>query len=65
MYFEEKMINGIMHYRTNPDSEFTPYDIKELSRRYEDRRDTAEQLNRRLRDAAIKPNAAAGEEGTE
>lgn len=50
MYFEEKMIDGIMHYRTNPDSEFTPYDIKELSRRYEDRRDTAEQLNRRLRE---------------
>ena len=50
MYFEEKMINGIMQYRTNPDSEFTPYDIKELSRRYEDRRDTAEQLNRRLRE---------------
>lgn len=36
MYYEEKMIDGIMHYRTNPEGEFTPYDLKELSRRYAD-----------------------------
>ncbi len=50
MYFEEKMIDGIMHYRTDPDREFTPYDIKELSRRYMDARDKSEQLNQRLRE---------------
>lgn len=50
MYFEEKMIDGIMHYRTNPDGAFVPYDLKEMSRRYMDARDKAAQLNQRLRE---------------
>lgn len=34
MYFEEKMIDGVMCFRTEPDGEWRPFDIKELSRRY-------------------------------
>lgn len=34
MYFEEKMIDGVMCFRTTPDGEWRPFDIKELSRRY-------------------------------
>lgn len=58
MYFEEQMIEGIMHYRTDPDTDFKPYDLKELSRRYADERDKAAQLNQRLRDHdQVKKNA--------
>lgn len=35
MYYEEKMINGIMHWRGRKDGEFQPYTLEELSRRYE------------------------------
>ncbi len=35
MYHEEKIINGIMHYRLDPRNEFIPYTIEELSSRYE------------------------------
>lgn len=35
MYHEERIINGVMHYRTRPTDEFTAYTIEELSRRYE------------------------------
>lgn len=46
MYFEERMIDGVMHFRTVPDGEFRPYDIKELSRRYEELRDLHWQAKR-------------------
>ena len=36
MYYEEKIINGIMHYRTDPNGEWRAYEIQELSRRYEE-----------------------------
>ena len=35
MYYEEKIIGGVMCYRTNPDSKFTQYTMTELSIRYE------------------------------
>ena len=35
MYYEEKMINGVMHWRGSPDGEFTPFTIEEISERYE------------------------------
>jgi len=36
MYYEEKMINGILHYRTSPNDEFEEYSKEALSRRIED-----------------------------
>lgn len=37
MFYEEKLIDGIMHYRTDPDGEWIPYTLTELSRRYDDK----------------------------
>lgn len=34
MYYEEKLIDGILHFRSTPDAEFEPYTLTELSRRY-------------------------------
>jgi hypothetical protein len=34
MYYEEKLINGILHWRGDPDDEFKPYTLGELSGRY-------------------------------
>jgi hypothetical protein len=31
MFKEEKIINGILHYRDHPEAEFIPYTHKELS----------------------------------
>ena len=36
MYYEEQMIDGVMHWRGDPDAEFKPYTLKELSARYAD-----------------------------
>lgn len=36
MYYEEKMINGVLCWRGNPDDDFTPYTLEELSRKFED-----------------------------
>lgn len=38
MYYEEKLIDGIMHYRSDPNAEFKPYSLKQLSQRYDDMR---------------------------
>lgn len=38
MYYEEKLINGVMHYRTTPDGEWTAYTLYDLSARYNDTR---------------------------
>lgn len=35
MYYEETLINGIIHWRNDPDGEFTAYTLEELSVRYE------------------------------
>lgn len=35
MFYEEKMLNGVMCYRTSPHDKFRPYTLKELSARYE------------------------------
>ncbi len=45
MYYEEKIIDGIMHWRGTPDGEFKPYTLKELSQRYES---AVNELNRVL-----------------
>ena len=34
MYYEERVINGVLHYRTSPDDDFQPYTLEELTRRY-------------------------------
>ena len=36
MYDEEKMIDGIMHFKTMPNSEFRPIGLKQLSLRYQE-----------------------------
>lgn len=48
MYYEEKMIDGVMHYRGNPEHEFKPHDLKSLSARYEHLRNTNHELQVRL-----------------
>jgi len=34
MYYEERLIDGVMHWRNDPNDEFTVYTIQELSVRY-------------------------------
>lgn len=34
MYYEEKLIDGVLCYRITPDGDWDQYDLKELSRRY-------------------------------
>jgi len=50
MYYEEKVINGILHYRGNPDDEFTPYTIERLTQMYLDRDQAATAYNQRLQE---------------
>jgi|LakMenEpi03Aug12_release.lakeMendotaPanAssembly.Ray.scaffolds.fasta_scaffold3464727_1 hypothetical protein len=35
MFREEKIINGILHYRTSPDSDFKPYTLENLTNKVE------------------------------
>lgn len=48
MYYEEKMINGVMCWRATPTSDFVPYDLKELSQRYADLKEQFEALTTNL-----------------
>lgn len=34
MYFEEKLIDGVLCWRNTPHSAFVPYTVKELSLKY-------------------------------
>ncbi len=34
MYYEEKVIDGVMHWRDNPEKQLQPYTLEELSERY-------------------------------
>jgi hypothetical protein len=34
MFYEEKMINGVLCYRNSPNEEFVAYKLSELSQRY-------------------------------
>jgi hypothetical protein len=34
MYYEEQMIDGVMHWRSTPDGVFEPYTLESLSTRY-------------------------------
>ena len=34
MFYQEKMIDGIMHFRTDPNGEWRPYTLESLSSRY-------------------------------
>ena len=33
MYFEEQVISGVLHFRTDPAHEFRPYSAEELTAR--------------------------------
>lgn len=35
MYYEEKIIDGVLCWRTSPDREFTPYSPQQLTERIE------------------------------
>lgn len=35
MYYEEKIIDGVLHWRNDPDNEFKLYTLEELSQRYQ------------------------------
>lgn len=39
MYYEERLINGIMHCRWSPNGTFEPMTIIELSQRYQELKD--------------------------
>ena len=54
MYYEEKIIDGIMHYRTNPKGQWKAYTIQELSNRYAD-------MNKEFEDLVIRFNEATKE----
>jgi hypothetical protein len=47
MYWEEKMINGVMHWRRSPDDEFTPYTLEDLSKKWESHKETIRYVNER------------------
>ena len=36
MYLQEKIIDGVLHYRTRPDDEFVPYTLKDMAGKYEE-----------------------------
>lgn len=48
MYYEEKIINGVLCYRTDPDNEFKPTDNVDITARYILQRHTIEVLNNSL-----------------
>jgi len=48
MYYEEKIIKGIMHYRTNPEKEWIPYTIEQISKRYEDMKENYSKAYKRI-----------------
>ena len=35
MYYEERILDGVMCWRSRPDAVFVPYSIEELSARYD------------------------------
>lgn len=34
MFYSEKIINGVMHWKSSPDSKWIPYTVKTLTARY-------------------------------
>jgi hypothetical protein len=42
MYYEEKMINGILHFRSSHQEEFKPFLLSELSKKVKDLEDELE-----------------------
>lgn len=59
MYYEEKIINGVLCWRKNPNDEFTSYSIEELSQRYWQLKESAEE------DATYREMAESGLFGME
>ena len=48
MYYEEKLINGIVHFRTSENGEFKPHTLESLSTRYEIQRENFVKLSTQL-----------------
>lgn len=44
MFYEERMIGGVMHFRTDPNEQFQQYNIAALSERYEAAKAEIQQL---------------------
>lgn len=36
MYYSEKMIDGVLHYRTHPNEKWKPMSLEQLSQRVEE-----------------------------
>ena len=53
MYYEEKIINGVMCYRIDPNDEFKPYSIEELSQQYAFQKRRANNYEQQLKGIAI------------
>jgi len=49
MYYEEKMINGVLHWRGTPDGDFEPYTLNDLSVMYLDMKDQRNNLLGRIK----------------
>lgn len=49
MYFEETMIDGVMHWRGTPTDDFRPYTLMALSARYTELKETLQQARAALR----------------
>ena len=48
MYHEEKIIDGVLHWRGTPDGQFKPYTNKELTTMYTDMREQRNRLNMKV-----------------
>ena len=60
MYYEEKIINGILHWRGNPNDDFKPFTLQELSSRWLEQRNTENHLRAAIKTAedALRPFGA-------
>lgn len=45
MYYEERIINGVVCYRTTPNGRWYAFDIKELSAKYAELKDVVLQMS--------------------
>lgn len=48
MYYQERVINGILHFRLTPDGEFREVSKEELTRRLERARELLYEANERI-----------------
>jgi hypothetical protein len=50
MYYEEKIIDGILHYRTSPKAEFKPYTLESLTYKISNYKDEIKKYKESLKE---------------